>query len=52
MLVADDTLNRLLPRFETLPDGKTATGTRRLVWVVTLALGAALSTYVAWYTSA
>lgn len=51
-LVNSRALNRLLPRFEILPDGKTATGTRRLVWVVTLVLGAALSTYVAWYISA
>jgi hypothetical protein len=51
-LVNSRALNRLLPRFEILPDGKTATGTRRLGWVVTLVLGAALSTYVAWYISA
>jgi hypothetical protein len=42
-LVNSRALNRLLPRFEFLPDGKTATGTRRLVWFVTLVLGAALS---------
>lgn len=51
-LVNSRVLNRLLPRFEILPDGKTATGTRRLVWVVTLVLGAVLSTVAAWYISA
>jgi hypothetical protein len=51
-LVNSRALNRLLPRFEILPDGKTATGTRRLAWFVTLVLGGALSTYAAWYISA
>jgi hypothetical protein len=51
-LVNNRAMNRLLPRFEILPDGKTATGTRRLAWVVTLVLGAALSTYAGWYIPA
>lgn len=51
-LVNSRVLNRLLPRFEILPDGVPATGTHRLKWVVTLVLGAALPAVVAWYFSA
>jgi hypothetical protein len=43
-------LNRLLPRFEILPDGQTPTGTKRLGWATTLflsvVLGAAASVYI------
>lgn len=49
-LVNPWTLNRLLPRFEILPDGQTPTGTKRLVWATTLflsvVLGAAASLYI------
>jgi len=49
-LVNRRTLNRLLPRFEILPDGQTPTGTKRLVWATTLflsvMLGAAASLYI------
>jgi hypothetical protein len=49
-LVNPWTLNRLLPRFEILPDGQTPTGTKRLGWATTLflsvVLGAAASLYI------
>ena len=49
-LVNPWTLNRLLPRFEILPDGQTPTGTKRLGWATTLflsvVLGAVASLYI------
>jgi hypothetical protein len=48
-LVNPWTLNRLLPRFELLPDGQAPTGTKRLAWAITLFLGAVLGAAASLY---